>query len=129
MAKLHAHVDFNAEKIIGTAPLTVSFFNNSFQGVRSFLWDFGDGQTSTEKNPVHVYQNSGVYTVTLTAEGLTGPTPERKINLVRVNQPTSINEIPAEGVKEFMLYQNYPNPFNSSYNNFVFDPSFRIKLL
>jgi len=38
----------------------------------SWLWDFGDGETSTEKNPVHVYKDGGYYTVTLTVIGGTG---------------------------------------------------------
>lgn len=42
---------------------------------RSFLWDFGDGTTSTEKNPTHLYQNEGNYTISLTATGLDGTTP------------------------------------------------------
>jgi PKD repeat protein len=35
----------------------------------TFLWDFGDGQTSTEMNPVHVYAEGGIYDVTLQAIG------------------------------------------------------------
>jgi PKD repeat protein len=35
----------------------------------TWQWDFGDGQTSTEMNPVHVYAEGGVYDVTLTAIG------------------------------------------------------------
>jgi PKD repeat protein len=34
--------------------------------VQSWAWDFGDGTTSTEQNPFHVFAQSGVYTVTLT---------------------------------------------------------------
>lgn len=33
----------------------------------NWLWDFGDGETSTEKDPVHVYQAGGVYTIKLVA--------------------------------------------------------------
>ena len=32
----------------------------------SWLWDFGDGDTSTEKNPTHIYKNHGEYDITLT---------------------------------------------------------------
>lgn len=32
----------------------------------SYLWDFGDGETSTEEHPTHVYTNPGIYTVSLT---------------------------------------------------------------
>ncbi len=40
-------------------------FTNSSQGANSCFWDFGDGQTSTEFNPIHVYDPPGNYTVTL----------------------------------------------------------------
>jgi len=36
--------------------------------ITSYLWDFGDGNTSTEANPVHTYAVEGIYDVTLTAE-------------------------------------------------------------
>jgi PKD repeat protein len=38
----------------------------------SYLWDFGDGETSTEKDPVHIYAGGGYYTVILTVSGGTG---------------------------------------------------------
>jgi len=37
-----------------------------------WTWDFGDGETSTEKDPVHIYQEGGVYTITLTASNSMG---------------------------------------------------------
>lgn len=43
---------------------TVSFTNNSVGGV-SYLWDFGDGSSSTVVNPVHVYVNQNLYTIKL----------------------------------------------------------------
>lgn len=44
--------------------LFVQFFNNSGYSENSFVWNFGDGQTSSEKNPTHTYISSGDYTVT-----------------------------------------------------------------
>jgi len=38
----------------------------------SFLWDFGDGTQSSEVSPIHVYQDQGEYTVTLTATDMYG---------------------------------------------------------
>jgi PKD repeat protein len=38
----------------------------------SWEWDFGDGMNSTEKNPVHIYENGGVYTITLVAKNNLG---------------------------------------------------------
>lgn len=46
--------------------LTVTFTNTS-SFATSYLWDFGDGQTSTEANPVHTYAEDGLYTIQLTA--------------------------------------------------------------
>jgi PKD repeat protein len=34
-------------------------------GIQSYLWHFGDGHTSTEAEPSHIYEKSGKYTVTL----------------------------------------------------------------
>nr|NQU93168.1 DUF2271 domain-containing protein [Bacteroidota bacterium] len=42
-------------------------FTNISTGASSYLWDFGDGETSTEENPTHVYGADGTYEVTLTA--------------------------------------------------------------
>lgn len=43
------------------------FFNNISNNADSYLWNFGDGTTSTETNPVHIYTESGEYQVILTA--------------------------------------------------------------
>ena len=50
----------------GCKPYTAVFVNTSLGGT-DFIWDFGDGQTSTLPNPSHYYANAGVYTVKLTA--------------------------------------------------------------
>lgn len=49
-----------------TAPLKVTF-NNQSADADTYLWDFGDGSTSTEINPVHEYTTSGDFDVRLTA--------------------------------------------------------------
>ena len=56
----------------GIAPLTVVFSNTSSGGYAESLWDFGDGATSTEENPVHTYAAPGIYTVVLTVRGAGG---------------------------------------------------------
>ena len=50
--------------------LAINFTDASVAGqdpLQNWLWDFGDGNTSTQQNPVHVYAAPGRYTVTLTA--------------------------------------------------------------
>ncbi|HKM25516.1 MAG TPA: PKD domain-containing protein, partial [Corynebacterium sp.] len=51
----------------GTAPLIVQFTDLSTGGPTSWLWTFGDGNTSAAQNPVHTYTTAGTHTVTLTA--------------------------------------------------------------
>lgn len=55
--------DFTFEKECGS--LTVEFTNQSEPGM--WQWDFGDGETSMQDNPVHTYDSDGVYTVTISA--------------------------------------------------------------
>ena len=58
---------FTADKTVScTAPLTVQFTDQTTPVPAQWLWDFGDGQTSTDPNPVHQYMNTGIFTVTLT---------------------------------------------------------------
>lgn len=58
--------DFVATPTLGCSPLDVQFTNISVLG-DSFLYDFGDGNTSFDLNPSHVYTEPGTYTVTLTS--------------------------------------------------------------
>jgi len=50
------------------APSTVAFSNASTNAT-SYAWDFGDGQTSTQKDPTHIFLNAGTFNVKLTATG------------------------------------------------------------
>lgn len=63
--------------------LTVTFTNLS-KDAETYAWDFGDGATSTEKDPVHTYADFGDYTVKLVAKNSAGEAKyEEEINLVQ----------------------------------------------
>src|SRR6056297_2605697 len=47
----------------------------------NWTWDFGDGQTSSEKNPVHVYEEGGYYVASLTASDNAGNTVTKEVKL------------------------------------------------
>jgi PKD repeat protein len=47
----------------------------------TWLWDFGDGTTSTEKNPVHVYKDGGYYVAKLIGKNAQGDTASYKVKL------------------------------------------------
>ncbi len=57
---------FQAAPRSGEIPLTVRFTDLSTGSPSSWLWNFGDGGTSADENPVHDYSMPGVYSVTLT---------------------------------------------------------------
>ncbi len=62
----HFAATASADRSQGCSPLTVQFSDAS-NGAISWNWLFGDGNTSTAKNPQHTYQGNGIYTVTLIA--------------------------------------------------------------
>jgi len=57
---------FTASPVNGTAPLKVTFTDQSTGSPTFFNYDFGDGINATGKNQVHTYRHAGVYNVTLT---------------------------------------------------------------
>ncbi|CVK32654.1 protein of unknown function [Methanoculleus bourgensis] len=64
--------NFTANVTSGTVPFAVQFTDTSHRTPTTRAWDFGDGATSTEKNPVHTYTAPGTYTVTLNATNAAG---------------------------------------------------------
>ena len=52
----------------GSAPLNVSFMDRSAGSPDSWLWDFGDGTSSEEQNPTHLYESPGSYDISLTVK-------------------------------------------------------------
>jgi PKD repeat protein len=62
-----AFATFTSSYDPGPFPQTVTFASTN-GAATAWLWDFGDGTTSTEQNPVHVYQTQGDYIVTLQIE-------------------------------------------------------------
>jgi hypothetical protein len=61
--------DFSGNIVAGASPLTVAFNSSHIGNATQYLWDFGDGSTSTSENPSHTYSNvsGGQFTVSFTA--------------------------------------------------------------
>ncbi|MDD5062849.1 MAG: PKD domain-containing protein, partial [Candidatus Marinimicrobia bacterium] len=63
-------VDFSGTPLSDVSPLTVMFSNLTTGSASRYLWKFGDGETSTEKNPTHTYDGpEASFTVSLTSYG------------------------------------------------------------
>jgi len=61
--------EFSSNNDKGRAPLEVQFNDLSTGIITAHRWDFGDGETSRDKNPVHIYAKPGRYSVSLTVTG------------------------------------------------------------
>lgn len=83
---------FEANQLAGETPLTVSFNDASLGVISSWLWDFGDGATSTLQNPTHIYTETGTFTVSLTVTGDEGSTTETKPGLISVSLAPPVAE-------------------------------------
>ena len=66
-----ALANFSANVTNGYAPLSVQF-NDSSENATEWNWNFGDGNNSTEQNPVHTFSAAGNYTVNLTVSNAYG---------------------------------------------------------
>lgn len=80
-------VQFIADTNQGCRPVTISFTDYSyttFDDINEWLWNFGDGTTSTEQNPVHTYSVAGTYFVWLTVTTTGGCTNSSESNPMSV---------------------------------------------
>jgi len=94
---------FKIDKISGEAPLTVGFTNKSkiikndgVKGSISYHWDFGDGYTSNEINPIYTYTEPGTYTASLTTTASWGEARTSTATIV-VSEPTPDPPIDTDG--------------------------------
>ncbi len=80
--------DFNSSATRGYVPLSVQFNDNS-QKATGWKWDFGDGASSTEQNPMHTYVTAGTYTVNLIVSNANG-TNSKLATITALVQPATI---------------------------------------
>ncbi|NLA25673.1 MAG: PKD domain-containing protein, partial [Bacteroidales bacterium] len=85
--------DFSTD-VTNTCVGIVNFTNNS-EDASSYLWDFGDGNTSTEINPTHVYTENGTFTVSLTATNSYDSHTITKSDLIVVDLPDAPSVVDA----------------------------------
>lgn len=82
----------------GYAPAEVTFTNKSLNAA-AYLWDFGNGQTSTEENPVAFYEEPGLYTVTLTC------TPVNDVHYNKLVKTLAVNvKDPLAGLTKVLYF-------------------------
>jgi len=94
----------------GGAPLQVDFLDYSTRAT-TWLWDFGDGTNSTERNPTHTYATPGTYTVSLTVtDGAGGSATETKYEYIRATgRPTADFKANVTSGRAALIVQFTPN--------------------
>ena len=65
---------------------SVQFTDKSTNSPNKWKWSFGDGKSSSAKNPKHTYSTAGQYTVSLRVENAYGPDTETKNNYITVTE-------------------------------------------
>lgn len=103
---------FTGNPTSGTAPLTVSFTDQSTNNPTIWQWDFGDGTTSTQQNPSKTFSAPGNYTVKLTSSNSYGSDTHVKNNY--------INVLPVGGghlLDGLSLYWDFDQSTNSSFQD------------
>jgi PKD repeat protein len=87
-------------------------FTTSNWRTETFLWNFGDGNTSTEQNPVHIYSANGTYTVTCTK---TSPFGDVVVVTQTITTNATFIEHGTMPVRYIKLEQPYYNAVDSAY--------------
>jgi len=83
-----------ATPLTGTSPLEVTFTGSGSTGeITSYLWDFKDGNTSDEANPVHTFTDPGIYEVVLTVSDDSGMT---NTDTIIINVSEAVSELSAQ---------------------------------
>jgi len=109
--------DFTADPTAGDAPLTVQFTDMSTGGPTAWLWDFGDGGRSTEKNPEHTYGKKGTYAVSLTASRPGESDTETKTDYITVTNPnTRISSLHVKAITNVSSIISVATPVEIPYN-------------
>ena len=111
--------EFSCGPLAGPAPLTVAFTDLSSGAPTHWSWNFGDGSSSAEHEPEHVYARSGVYTITLRVASGAGLDARTRTALVHVTEPPPVRTFRA--VADARVSQSSPSQKAGS------DPLLRIR--
>jgi len=84
--------------------LEVTFTNYS-QNAETYTWNFGDGQTSTEKDPVHVYAEGGSYEISLIAKNSVNATSTFSASIELTDPNSALTLLDGASSKTWRLYR------------------------
>jgi PKD repeat protein len=97
-------------------PLTLQFFDMSVGNYTEVLWDFGDGNTSTEADPVHTYAEGGLYEVCLTISDSSGFCINTGCDFVQMG-------FPYNGCENYFTYF-FTDTLSAEFSGYLIDSSY-----
>jgi PKD repeat protein len=123
---------FTSDVQSGMIPLTIQFTDQSTNVPTSWLWDFGDGGTSTDQNATHTYTTAGTYTVNLTATNAAGSGTETKTNYITAIPGTVFKEWTfesgtVEGFTPVTTYSGTGSPVTLSVSTSAYSGSYALQ--
>ena len=89
--------EFSVDRTTGLTTRKFTFDDQPVNNPSEWLWDFGDGNTSTESNPTHIYSQEGTYSVTLTLTNEYGTDTETKTDYITVYPIEMIELVTVDG--------------------------------
>ena len=85
--------DFSVASATGSAPFQADFSDLSTENPAAWDWSFGDGGSSTDQDPVHIYAADGTYTVSLTARSASGSDTVVRTDYITVPEPGALLQL------------------------------------
>jgi PKD repeat protein len=105
LSQISANFTFN---VLNNANNTFQFVNNSGGSNLTYNWDFGDGEFSTDENPVHSFEKNDYYLVCLaiTKNGVT--------DVICNSVSADVVPVSVAKTESFQVASVYPNPFDNT---------------
>lgn len=114
--------DFMTSNTNPVENVEIQFIDLTLNIPTSWLWNFGDGTTSTSKNPKHTYTVVGDYTVSLTVTNVAGSDTETKVDYITVAEAPVEPLIPTTGLIAYYPLDGSGDDFYGNYDLTISNP-------
>lgn len=114
--------DFSTQSTSISQGNNIQFTDISTNNPTSWLWDFGDGETSREQNPLHTYLDDGIFSISLVVSNSGGSDKKVRVGYIVVSSASPVSNfssnltVIAQGKSISFVDQSTNNPISWSWN-------------